>query len=32
VVDDAVDHRYGYDSVSEHVAPAGEGQVRGEDQ
>ena len=32
VVDDAVDHCGGYDLVAEHVAPAGEGQVAGEDQ
>ena len=32
MVHDAVDHRRGHDLVSEHVAPAGEGQVRGQDQ
>ena len=32
VVDDPVDHRGGDDLVAEHVAPAGEGQVAGEDE
>ena len=32
VVDDAVDHRGGDCLISEHAAPAGERQVRGEDQ
>src|SRR5271169_75294 len=32
VVHDPVDHRGGHDLVAEHVAPAGEGQVRGQDQ
>jgi hypothetical protein len=32
VVDDAVDHRGGDDLVTEDVAPAGEGQVAGQDQ
>lgn len=32
VVDDAVDHRGGDDLVAEHAAPAGERQVRGQDQ
>jgi hypothetical protein len=32
VVDDAVDHGRGDDLVAEHVAPAGEWQVRGQDQ
>jgi hypothetical protein len=31
-VHDAVDHRGSDDLVAEHVAPAGEGQVRGQDQ
>ncbi len=32
VVDDAIDHRRGDDLVTEHVAPASEGQVAGQDQ
>jgi len=32
VVDDAVDHRGGDDLASEDIAPAGEAQVRGQDQ
>ena len=32
VVNDPVDHRCGDELVAEHVAPAGEGQVAGEDQ
>jgi hypothetical protein len=32
VVDDPVDHRGGDGLVAEHAAPAGERQVRGEDQ
>jgi hypothetical protein len=32
VVDDAVDHGGGDDQVSEHVSPAGKGQVAGQDQ
>ena len=32
VVDDAVDHRRSDDLVTENVAPAGEGQVAGQDQ
>jgi hypothetical protein len=32
VVDDAVDHGGGDDLVAEHVSPAGEWQVRGQDQ
>lgn len=32
MVDDAVDHGRGYDLVTEHVSPAGERQVRGQDQ
>ena len=32
VVDDAVDHRGSDDLVTEHAAPAAEGQVAGQDQ
>lgn len=32
VVDNAVDHCRGHDLVTEHVSPAGERQVRGQDQ
>ena len=32
VVDDAVDHRGGYDLVAEYAGPGAEGQVAGEDQ
>lgn len=32
VVDDAVDHRRGDDLITEYVSPAGEGQVRGQNQ
>ncbi|BCO45856.1 hypothetical protein MINTM002_15300 [Mycobacterium intracellulare] len=32
MVDDAVDHGRGYHLISEHITPAGEGQVGGQDQ